>query len=165
MSSNNVLNKWSDRNVEQQWYAGKGLTLDKLLGVARSYQFCESTLSTKSDGNTNQSSTTVKDNVSRRKHNSFSNSQNAPWSDTGNMGNGQHCFGCSGHWQKECPHKNKTCNKCHTIGLLVSVCRIKIVTSELVRKFQGDKYHARVMQNPDTDSDADEDFSGFIFMA
>ena len=148
-----VLDKWTEVEMKRKWYSEKNLSLDKLLEIARSYQFRENTLATEKLTSDASSSSVVKDSVSRVNDKSRGASSRS--------NNYNKCYRCgyTGHFQKDCPHKSKTCNKCHKIGHLASACRTQVHGSHTStsRKSHGNKTHARAAVEQSVSSEVEED--------
>ena len=148
-----VLDKWTEVEMKRKWYSEKNLSLDKLLEIARSYQFRENTLVTEKFTSDASSSSVVKDSVSRLNDKSRGASSRS--------NNYNKCYRCgyTGHFQKDCPHKSKTCNKYHKIGHLASACRTQVHGSHTStsRKSHGNKTHARAAVEQSVSSEVEED--------
>ena len=103
-----ILDKWSDIEIKRKWYSEKDLKLDKLLEIARTFQYRENTLVVDRQNNDvghSGSSSAGRHSVSYVKFDK--------WHDKSQSGhsvnnNARYRCGETGHYQHECPHNIRT---------------------------------------------------------
>ena len=164
-----VVDKWGDTRVKQKWCSETGLTLDKLLEIARSFDVKSNVVNidkpspiesvgrvrnprTYSGGNADNSNS-----IGRR-----GSGRGAGRAPGGNSSVGKTCYRCgkSGHFQRNCPNKNVTCFKCKNVGHYANECKTKNVKmSQPHHKFK--KQSVRNTVESESDNSGDETFHIF----
>ena len=153
-----ILDKWRNIELKKKWYGTSELTLEKLLEIARGFQYQEDLFREARSG-PSDNTTVSSDNVSRIK------TQTRPvYSSQGKM-NGK-CSRCghTDHFQKNCPYKSATCHKCQKVGHLASVCRTKMQNSQKSHRYKPKGQSVRATaEQPNSDEEDNPDDNYHVF--